>query len=147
MTKIEPESIIYKAGAIVLSHENPSLVALLYRAKQKDWSFPKGHIEEGESEIEAAKREIAEETGLSVSLVDGDLPPIDYVNLGGKHIIIRMFIAQSMDDATLKTEFDGDKITWIHYEEIADKLTYDNAKQYYYGVLKQIESAIKTCQK
>jgi ADP-ribose pyrophosphatase YjhB (NUDIX family) len=146
MPKIESEEIIHKAGAIVLSRENPSLIALLYRAKQKDWSFPKGHTEEGESEINAAKREIMEETGLLVDLIN-DLPLIDYVNSGRKHIIIHMFMARSVDDATLKTEFDGDKIVWTPYKKVANKLTYDNMKRYYRGILKQIESAIKKCPK
>jgi 8-oxo-dGTP diphosphatase len=147
MPKIGSGEIIYKAGAVVLSRKNPLLIALLYRSKQNDWSFPKGHIEEGESMIEAMKREVMEETGLSVSLIDDDLPPIDYVNLGGKHIVIHMFITQSMDDAALKTEFDRDEILWIPYEEVSNKLSYENAKLYYNGILKRIENAIKICPK
>ena len=38
--------IIQKAGAIVFSQKDPSLIALLYRSKEKDWSFPKGQVEE-----------------------------------------------------------------------------------------------------
>jgi 8-oxo-dGTP pyrophosphatase MutT (NUDIX family) len=147
MSEIKTEVIIYKAGAVILSRKNPSLVALLYRSKQNDWSFPKGHIEDGESEIDAAKREIMEETGLSVDLINDDLPPVDYVNLGGKHIIIHMFMARSADDATLKTEFDGDEIIWMPYEKVINKLTYDNMKRYYRGILSQVENTIKTCPK
>jgi predicted NUDIX family NTP pyrophosphohydrolase len=46
------------------------------------WSIPKGLYEEGEPPLEAAKRELAEETGLSV---DGDFIPLgDFKQSGGK---------------------------------------------------------------
>ena len=37
-------------------------IALIYRKKQEDYSFPKGHVENGESLKDAAIRETAEET-------------------------------------------------------------------------------------
>jgi 8-oxo-dGTP pyrophosphatase MutT (NUDIX family) len=45
-------------------------VAIVHRPAYKDWSFPKGKIERGESAEEAALREVAEETGFECSLVE-----------------------------------------------------------------------------
>jgi 8-oxo-dGTP diphosphatase len=39
-------------------------VALVHRAVQDDWTFPKGKLHEGETEGAAALREAREETGL-----------------------------------------------------------------------------------
>lgn len=57
-----------KAGAIV-SRNDGSEILLVYRAKHDDWSFPKGHIEEGENPEQAMRREVVEETGLTVKKV------------------------------------------------------------------------------
>ena len=58
------------AGAIIYRMENgmPYYLLLHYtpssEGKKGQWGFAKGHVEEGETEIETAKREIAEETGI-----------------------------------------------------------------------------------
>lgn len=53
------------SGAVVYKKENNEYFFLLvYSVRNKEWSFPKGHIEKGETELEAAKREIFEETGI-----------------------------------------------------------------------------------
>ena len=47
------------SGAVVYKKENNEYFFLLvYSVKNKEWSFPKGHIEKGETELETAKREI-----------------------------------------------------------------------------------------
>ena len=53
--------ITKKAGCFLIKKETKE-IALIYRKKQEDYSFPKGHVEEGESIKEAAVRETAEET-------------------------------------------------------------------------------------
>src|SRR6185437_620721 len=50
------------AGGVVLNAKGEVAVASQYG---HTWSLPKGHIEQGEDAMAAAKREIAEETGLT----------------------------------------------------------------------------------
>jgi 8-oxo-dGTP pyrophosphatase MutT (NUDIX family) len=50
------------AGGIILNSKNQ--IVLVYHGKG-NWNFPKGHVEKGETLKETAKREIAEETGIS----------------------------------------------------------------------------------
>lgn len=136
---------VQKAGAIILSQKDPALIALLYRSKQNDWSFPKGHVEKDESPIETACREIKEETGLSVIQIV-DLPPIEYRHPTESHIINHMFLMRSENDSSLKNEFRNDKISWIPYKEIAEKLSYSNTKEYYTSILNFIEKQIANLQ-
>ena len=58
------------AGAIIYRKENNVNYYLLLhytpseKGKRGQWGFAKGHVEQGETDIETAKREVAEETGI-----------------------------------------------------------------------------------
>gem|GEM_PF-275110 len=63
----------FSAGAVVF-RRNPGeiLFLVVYSARNKIWGFPKGHLDPGETENEAAVREIKEETGLAnLRFIDG----------------------------------------------------------------------------
>jgi 8-oxo-dGTP pyrophosphatase MutT (NUDIX family) len=51
------------AGAVVFRRTDGGVRLLVLRA-YKNWDFPKGEVDPGEEQLEAAKREITEETGL-----------------------------------------------------------------------------------
>jgi 8-oxo-dGTP pyrophosphatase MutT (NUDIX family) len=55
--------IIWRRGAPE-GPGGPLELALVHRSVQDDWTFPKGKLNEGETEIQAALRETWEETGL-----------------------------------------------------------------------------------
>ena len=66
------------AGAIIFRMENgaPQYLLLHYApsepGKRGQWGFAKGHVEQGETEIETMKREVAEETGIKdLKIVSG----------------------------------------------------------------------------
>jgi len=76
-----PADEIRAAGAVLWRPAGAGAqVALVHRPKYDDWSFPKGKLEPGEHVLLAAVREVAEETGLRVTL-GRRLPPVRY--LGG----------------------------------------------------------------
>lgn len=58
---------LIRAAGVVLLREGPQ-VCVLHRPRQQDWSLPKGKLDPGESEVEAARRETIEETGSDVVL-------------------------------------------------------------------------------
>ena len=58
-------------GAVVFTKDNGRIEFLIVRSKDGYFGFPKGHMEGGETEKETALREIKEETGLTVRLIDG----------------------------------------------------------------------------
>lgn len=55
-------------GCIVIRNKSE---VLLIKMNAGHWSFPKGHVEIGETEIETALRETYEETSISCRIVDG----------------------------------------------------------------------------
>jgi len=58
-----------KAGVIIHDPDTDSL--LIVQSRGNLWGFPKGSMEEGESSVDTALREVKEETGIS--LVESDL--------------------------------------------------------------------------
>ncbi len=59
------------SAGILLFRQQPEKSFLLLRSKTR-WDVPKGHVEQGETETEAALRELREETGISAEQVTLD---------------------------------------------------------------------------
>jgi 8-oxo-dGTP pyrophosphatase MutT (NUDIX family) len=62
----QPVSPIAQAGALAVRRNGSDVEVLVARSKKnpREWIFPKGHIEAGESAADAAIRELQEETGV-----------------------------------------------------------------------------------
>lgn len=131
---------VEKAGAIVLHHADAAKIALIYRAKEKDWSFPKGHIESGETPLVACIREVEEEIGLKVDVLS-QLPDNEYLHKTGRKIITHMYLVRSKGGHFIP-EHPEDKIEWVDLQEVKNRLVYDNLKNYYHNILPLVESGI-----
>lgn len=60
-----------ESAGILLFRDDPVRSFLLMRTK-KTWDLPKGHVERGETDLEAALRELGEETGIPASSIQLD---------------------------------------------------------------------------
>jgi 8-oxo-dGTP pyrophosphatase MutT (NUDIX family) len=81
------------AGAVVFRRTGGGVRLLVLRA-YKNWDFPKGRVEPGESELDAARRECAEETGLTeLDFPFGDAHRDTVPYAGGK--VARYFLAET----------------------------------------------------
>ena len=61
----------YSAGAVVFTIADDNIKYVIIKSRQGYYGFPKGHIERDEDERTAALREVLEEVGLRVTLLDG----------------------------------------------------------------------------
>lgn len=59
----------FTASMVVLSQDGTHVLLVWHNASQK-WVFPGGHIDAGETAGQAAQREVKEETGLQVRILD-----------------------------------------------------------------------------
>lgn len=57
-------------GLVVYRYFQGQRLYLVIRHQKKHWAFPKGHPEGGEDPLETAKREVAEETGVTQLKID-----------------------------------------------------------------------------
>jgi 8-oxo-dGTP pyrophosphatase MutT (NUDIX family)/phosphohistidine phosphatase SixA len=98
-------------------------VALVHRPKYDDWSFAKGKLEPGEHVLLAAVREVAEETGLQVTL-GRRLPPVQYLNAGvPKRVDYWAATARAaLSDFTPTDEIDA--VAWLAAGTAASRLSY-----------------------
>lgn len=132
------------AGAIIIRREGKHTYFLLLEyprvsdSSDTYWDLPKGHIEKGEKEIDTAKREVLEETGLNdVVIIDGFKEWIKYAfRAEGKLItkVVTFYLALTHEkNITISYEHTG--YLWLPYKEALTKLTYDNARE----ILKKAE--------
>ncbi len=74
---------------------------VLYQHRSGTWSIPKGHIAAGETERDTALREIREETGLSVSLIDGFRRELSYTVSAKASKNVVVFLAEAKGELSL----------------------------------------------
>lgn len=128
---------VKKAGCILLNFDSKA-VAIVYREKQNDYSFPKGHLENGESLVECAIRETEEETKFSCEILESKPVFIEnYVTPSGENVEMYYYLAKYIGDSD-NTSLDTHKTLWIPYEEVYDILTYDSLKNVWNNVYDKV---------
>ena len=135
---------IQKAGVVLLNPANHK-IGLIYREKQNDYSFPKGHLEEGETLPECAVRETEEETMRANHLLsDKEIDILTYTTPSGEVCENYMYIAID-DGPTTKEIADIDKedSRWFEVDEVYDLLTYDNLKEFWNRVKDTVKELLK----
>ncbi|HDL75117.1 MAG TPA: NUDIX domain-containing protein [bacterium] len=125
-------------GAIIFHKKNKEMKYLLLRYPSgsrtpKDfWDFPKGHIEKGEKELDTARREVKEETGLcDLKFVDEFKEWIRYFFKSEKGIVFKtvVFYLAETKNKEIKISFEHTGFKWLSYEKAIEQLSFKNAKE------------------
>ena len=114
--------MIRAAGGIV---GRDGHVLLVHRARQDDWSFPKGKLESGETWEQAAVREVEEETGLR-GTIGREVGRTHYV-VEEKPKEVRYFEMAADGDARARNEVD--EVRWLPLADAPLLLTYEHDRQ------------------
>lgn len=130
-------------GAIVYAFIDEKLKFLLIKhVNGKHWSFPKGHVESGETEIETALREVKEETGLYVDL-DSRFREIASYNIGSniKKDVVYFIAKANLDnnEVVLQKE-EISKYGWFDFESAIEVLTFGNDKRILKGAKEYLKN-------
>ena len=113
-------------GIIFYKTRQNTKVLLVKNNNGRYWSFPKGHIEEGETEQETAIREIKEETGLDVTLVPGFREISEYCPFGKIRKRVVFFLAQAFTDNVKIQEEEIASYIWVDLQQARKLCSYDN---------------------
>lgn len=119
------------AGAVVFIHSGAEPEYLLLHYTSGHWDFAKGNIEAGETERQAAVREIREETCITdIEFIEGFTQKISYRYRRSRRLVdkeVTLFLARTKTrDVVISHEHIG--FTWKKYDDAVKLLTYKNAK-------------------
>ncbi|MGN0655370.1 MAG: bis(5'-nucleosyl)-tetraphosphatase [Ruminiclostridium sp.] len=116
-------------GAIVYRRFHGNTEILLIRhIKSGYWSFPKGHVENGETEVETATREIKEETNIDVLIDSGFRETVSFSPRRDTSKTVVYFVAKALNNDTKPQLEEISEIRWVEIGQAVSHLTYDNDK-------------------
>jgi 8-oxo-dGTP pyrophosphatase MutT (NUDIX family) len=114
----EPE--VRAAGGVVRRGDD---VLLVHRPKYDDWTLPKGKLDPGETDEQAALREVEEETGLRCRL-GRELPTIRYDDRHGRAKQVRYWEMEP-ESGEFVPNAEVDEVRWLPPAEALALMTYD----------------------
>lgn len=133
----------HSAGGVVLNQDRK---VVLVSQRGRSWSLPKGHIDPGENVLEAARREIAEETGLTDLNLIKELgtykrPKMNSENKDDFEEMKQMtfFLFTTHQTELRPSDSDNPEARWVAINEVEDLLTHSKDKAFF----KKIKSQVK----
>jgi 8-oxo-dGTP diphosphatase len=130
--------MIRAAGAL-LWRENSQLeieVALIHRPRYGDWSLPKGKIDDGETTLHCAYREVFEETGIKAQFTR-ELGSVEYQESGELKRVKYWAAKAPSFDQQFKVNDEVDEIRWLTPADVTSLATHDSDKSIIENFLSQ----------
>lgn len=121
------------AGVVIIRYEKNKPLILMMRAYSY-WDFPKGKIEEGEDAIEAAIREVHEESGITKLNFKWGQINIETEPYGKYKKITKYFLAETNEKKVVIMvnpeigKAEHDEYRWVSFDE-ANKLAVERIKR------------------
>jgi 8-oxo-dGTP pyrophosphatase MutT (NUDIX family) len=133
------------AGGVIIGPENK---IALTNQQNDSWSLPKGGVDPGEDMLEAAKREIREETGIT------ELEIIKRLGQYQRHRIprngtevdssevkdITMFLFRTPQKELAPTDPRNPEAVWANVDDVSSILTHDKDKEFFQSRISDIKA-------
>ncbi|EFC86217.1 NUDIX hydrolase [Parafrankia sp. EUN1f] len=123
----EPDEPLVRAAGGVVWRAAPGGVEIVvvHRPRHEDWSLPKGKLDDGETWLAAAVREVAEETGLAVEVGEslGDVT-YEVERHGTRSPKIVRYWALRATGGTFVPNEEVDELRWLPLEAAVGLLSY-----------------------
>jgi 8-oxo-dGTP pyrophosphatase MutT (NUDIX family) len=108
-----------------------ALIGRVDRRGRMLWSLPKGHIEQGETAEQTAKREVAEETGIHGDVL-ASLGSIDYwfVTEGRRvHKTVHHYLLRFRGGELSDEDLEVSEVAWVPLQELPSRLAYADERR------------------
>lgn len=116
-------------GAVIFRKINGKTRFLLIKNKRSSgWGFPKGHMEDGETPEDTAKREVLEETGIHIDILPGFAKRSEYKIQNRINKSVTIFVGKTTDTQTVIQEEEIEDYVWLPFREAYRTLKFDNDK-------------------
>lgn len=118
-------------GAVVFTRIAGQIKYVLVQQLEGFYGFPKGHMEEGESEKETALREIFEEVHLTPTIVEGFVTTDAHAIPGKKDVIKQLvyFLAEYSGQEIVFQKEELLSAPLVSYEEAMEMFQYESSKR------------------
>jgi 8-oxo-dGTP pyrophosphatase MutT (NUDIX family) len=119
--------VVRAAGGVVCRRGDSGVeVLVIHRPRYDDWTLPKGKVEAGERDEEAALREVREETGLTCSL-GPELPSVSYADAEGRPKTVRYWRLDVVDGEASPGDA-VDEVRWLALDDAVALLTHEHER-------------------
>ena len=127
-------------GALVVRREEDKYFILMIRHKAGgNRSFPKGHVEEGETEYETALREVMEETSSRIAIVSDFRATVNYRPSPGVMKEVVYFLAFTTSADIKAREGEIAEVEWVPLESAEECLVHENDKTVFRAAMERME--------
>ena len=127
-------------GALVVRRENDNYYILMIRHKAGgSRSFPKGHMEQGESEYATALREVMEETSSRIAIISDFRATVKYSPSPGVMKEVVYFLAFTTEESIKAREVEIAEVEWVPLEMAENCLTHENDKTVFRAAMERMQ--------
>jgi ADP-ribose pyrophosphatase YjhB (NUDIX family) len=135
----------YSAGGVVLNERNEVIVV---NQRGKFWSLPKGHVDPGETPVQAAEREIREESGATGLKYVKELGTYERFKLGpnsgesddmSEKKIITVFLFHARHQALAPEDPHNPEARWVPLEKVEALLSHPKDKEFFASIFPDLK--------
>lgn len=135
--------VTVSAGGIVLNSQG---MVLVVSQSGTAWSLPKGHIDDGEEPVQAAAREIKEESGVQDLKLLGELGSYGRYKIGKttgedkqEWKVLVFFLFKTKQQKLKPQDPRHPHARWVHPDEVEALLTHPKDKAFFKGIRAQLK--------
>ena len=121
-------------GAIVVDDGK----VLLVKHNAGHWDFPKGHVEEGETEIETAIREVKEETNIDIKIEKENKYISEYSPKENVMKTVIYFIGEKVGGEDKPQIEEVSDVEWLDVNKAVERITHQKSKEIMMQVIKDM---------
>jgi len=116
-------------GSVLYRIHDELRILVIKQARNGNWSFPKGHVENNETEEQTAIREVLEEVGINITPMNGFREVIRYSPKAGTEKDVVYFISNPALQRVKLQRSEVSDYKWLRPQEALKTLTFHNDRE------------------